>query len=78
MCVCGFINLRARLHQCKPSFGVKKLLSLFTKDTQWEISAEKAWTQLFLRLTLSNMHLLEFPFRSVNLWEESIKMNHAT
>ncbi len=24
------------------------------------------------------MHLYEFPFQMQNLWEESIKMNHAT
>ncbi len=43
------------LRQRKPSFGIKKLL-FFTKDTQWEISTEKAWTAI-LRLTLLNMHL---------------------
>ncbi len=58
--VCFFLKkLRARfinsLRQRKPSFGVR-----FTKDTQWRISTEKAWTQLFVHLTLLNMH---FPFR---------------
>ncbi len=66
------------LHQRKPSFGVKTVLSGFTKDAQWQISAEKAWTQLFLRLTLLNMHLYEFPFQTQKLWAESIQMNHAT
>ncbi len=28
------------LRQCKPSFGVKIVLSGFTKDTQWRISIE--------------------------------------
>ncbi len=37
--------------------ALKKLLSGFTKDTQWEISTEKAWKQLFLWLTLLNMRL---------------------
>ncbi len=50
------------LGQCTPSFAVKIVLSGFTKDTQWRISAEKVWTQLFLSLTLLNMHLLEFSF----------------
>ncbi len=45
------------LHQCKLSFGVKIVLSDFTKDAQWRISAEKAWAQLFLHMTLLNMHL---------------------
>ncbi len=53
--------LRARftnsLHQHKPSFGMKIVLSGFTKDAQWKISTEKAWTQLFLCLTLLNMHV---------------------
>ncbi len=43
--------------QWKPSFGVKIILSGFTEEGQWRISAEKAWTQLFLCLTLLNMHL---------------------
>ncbi len=55
-----FYSFRARftnsLHQRKLSFGVK-MLSGCTKDAQWRISAEKAWTQLFLWLTLLNMHL---------------------
>ncbi len=32
------------LHQHKPSFGVKIVLSGFTKDAQW---AEKVWTVIF-------------------------------
>ncbi len=44
------------LRQRKPSFGIKIVLSGFTKDAQWRISTEKAWTQLFLHLTLLNMH----------------------
>ncbi len=35
------------LHQHKPSFAVKIVLSGFTKDAQWRISAEKAWTVIF-------------------------------
>ncbi len=30
------------LHQCKPSFSVKKVLLRFTKDAQWKTSAKKA------------------------------------
>ncbi len=33
------------------------VLSVFTIDAQYRISAEKAWTQLFLPLTLLNMPL---------------------
>ncbi len=55
------IILRARfansLRQRKLSFDVKIVLSGFIKDAQWRISAEKAWTQLFLCQTLLNMHL---------------------
>ncbi len=64
--------------QRKPSFGIKIVLSGFNKDAQWRFSAEMAWTQLFLHLTLLNMRLLEFPFQTQKLWEESIQMNHAT
>ncbi len=39
------------LCQHKPSFGVKIVLSGFTKDKQWWISTEKVWTRLFLCLT---------------------------
>ncbi len=35
------------LHQHKPSFGIKIVLSGFTKDTQWRISAEKVWKGIF-------------------------------
>ncbi len=53
-------KLRAKwtisLRQHNPSFGVKLLLSGFTKDTQWEISAEKVWTVNFATHLL-NMHL---------------------
>ncbi len=49
------------MRQCKPSFGVTKLLSGFTKDTQWEISAEKAWTVIF------TTHLIEHAFVGVSL-----------
>ncbi len=65
------------LRQCKPFFGIKIVLSGFTKDAQWRISAEKLWTRLFLHLTLLNMHLLKFAFKTQKLWEERIKMNHA-
>ncbi len=30
-----------------------------------------------MRLTLLNIHLQEFPLQTQNLWEESIKINHA-
>ncbi len=58
-----FFRLRASLRPHKPSFGIKIILSCFIKGTQWRISAEKAWTQLFLRLTLLNMHCRSFTFR---------------
>ncbi len=61
------------LRQPKPSFGVKIVLSGFTKDVQWRISAEKAWTQLFAPDLIENA--FEFPLQMQNLWEESIKMN---
>ncbi len=51
-----FTSFTKSLRQRKPSFGVKIVLSGFTKDAQWRISAGKAWTQLLLRLTLLNMH----------------------
>ncbi len=35
------------MRKCKPSFGVKIVLSGFTKDAQWRISAEKVWTVIF-------------------------------
>ncbi len=45
-----FWRLRASftnsLHKRKPSFGIKIILSGFTKDAQWKICAEKVWTQL--------------------------------
>ncbi len=41
------------LCQRKLSFGIKIVLSGFTKDAQRRINAEKSWTQLFLHLTLS-------------------------
>ncbi len=65
------------LRQRKPSFAVKIVLSDFTKDRQWRSSAERRG-QLFLHLTLLNMHFKEFPFQTQNLWEESIQINHAT
>ncbi len=34
------------LRQRKPSFVIKIVLSGFTKDAQWQISTDKAWTQL--------------------------------
>ncbi len=45
--------------QHKPCFGVKIVLSGFTKDAQWSVNAEKAWTQLFL--------LTEYAFVLVSL-----------
>ncbi len=57
-CVPGLrASFTSSLRQRRPSFAVKIVLSGFTKDAQWRISAEKAWTQLFLCLTLLNMHL---------------------
>ncbi len=47
------------LRQPKLSFGVKIVLSEFTKDVQWRISAEKAWTQLFAPDLIENA--FEFP-----------------
>ncbi len=49
------------LHQRKPSFAVKIVLSGFTKDTQWSISAEKAWTVIFAP------DLIEYAFVGVSL-----------
>ncbi len=52
------IRLRARftnsLRQCKPSFGVKIVMAGFTRS---EELALKRHGQLFLHLTLLNMHL---------------------
>ncbi len=46
-----FYKLRARftnsLRQCELSFGIKIVLSELTKDAQWRISTEKAWTVIF-------------------------------
>ncbi len=60
-----FIN---RLHQSKPSFGLKNLLLGFTKNVQW-----KGVDTVILWLTLQLMHLLEFSFQMLNLWEEIFK-----
>ncbi len=35
---------------------LKLYCQVFIKDTQWRISAEKVWTELFLHLTLLNKH----------------------
>ncbi len=42
---------------------LKLYCQVFIKDTQWRISAEKVWTELFLHLTLLNKHFRRFPFR---------------
>ncbi len=64
-CECT-LKLRARftisLRQHKPSFGVKKVLSGFTKDTQWEIIAEKAWTVIFCKSPFWICIFRSFPF----------------
>ncbi len=44
------------------SFGVNIVLLGFSEDAQRRISIEKAWTQLFLHLTLLNMDLSELTF----------------
>ncbi len=65
------------LRQRKPSFGVKILLSGFTKTRSDELALKRCG-QLFLHLTLLNMHFYKFPFQMQNFWEENIQMNHAT
>ncbi len=55
------------LCQHKPSFGVKTLLSGFTKDMHWNINNEKACSlQLFLQLILLHLHLYEFQMASLS------------
>ncbi len=49
------------LHQCKVSFGVKLVLSGFTK-AQWRITTENEWTQLFFV-----PDLIEYAFVGVSL-----------
>ncbi len=56
-----FIN---SLHQSKPSFDLKNLLLGFTKNVQW-----KGVDTVILLLTLLLMHLLEFSFQMLHLWE---------
>ncbi len=51
------------LRQRKPSFGIKIVLSGFTKDAQWSISAEKACTQLFCAWPYWICICGSFPFR---------------
>ncbi len=62
-----FYWIRARfnnsLGQRKPSFGVKRLLSGFTKDAQWRNSTENAWTVIFVP------DLIECAFVGVSLSE---------
>ncbi len=48
---------------CKPPFSVKIVLSGFTKDAQWRISTEKAWTQLFCAWPYWICICRSFPFR---------------
>ncbi len=43
------------------SFAIKIVLSGFTKDEQWRISAEKAWTVIFAP------DLIEYAFVGVSL-----------
>ncbi len=63
------MTFRARftisLRQRKPSFGAKKRLSGFTKDTQREISTENVWTVIFAT------HLIEYTFVGVflSIWK---------
>ncbi len=63
--ICSGSILRASftnsLRQRKPSFGIKIVLSGFTKDAQWQISAEKAWTVIFA------LYLIEYAFVGVSL-----------
>ncbi len=61
-------------------FGWTNPLKLYCQvllKTRSEELPLKSRRQLFLHLTLLNMHLKEFPFQAQNLWEESIKMNYA-
>ncbi len=57
------------------SFNIK--IDLFTKDVQWRISAENVWKVIFAP-DITEYAFVEFPFQIQNLWEESIKINHAT
>ncbi len=61
------IRLRARftnsLRQFKPSFGIKIVMSGFTQDAQWRISAEKAWTVIFSTWPYWICICRSFPFR---------------
>ncbi len=77
-----FRSLRAEftnsLHQRKQSFGIKIVLSGFTKDMQRRIGAEKAWTAIFAPDLIEYSFVLDSLSDKNNVWEESIKMNHAT
>ncbi len=54
-------SLTNSLCQRKPFFGVKIVLSGFTKDAQCRLSAEKAWTVIFVP------DLIEYAFVGVSL-----------
>ncbi len=48
------------LHQCKASFGIKKLPSGFTKDMQWKVSNKKTWIQLLLYICIYRMRVFKW------------------
>ncbi len=54
------------LRQRKLSFGIKIVLSGFTKDAQWRISTEKAWTVIFAP------DLIEYAFLGVSLSDAKV------
>ncbi len=54
------------VHTWGKFFGVKIVLSGFTKDSQWWISAEKAWTVIFAP------DLIEHAFVGVSLSDAKV------
>ncbi len=61
-------------------FGWTNPLKLYCQvllKNRSEELALKSRRQLFLHLTLLNMHFKEFSFQAQNLWEESIKINYV-
>ncbi len=63
----------------KPSFGIKIVLSGFTEDVQWLISAEKAWIyySYFCAWPYKICISRSFPLRRENYGRKVFKLNHA-
>lgn len=61
-------RFRNSLRWRKPSFGIKNLLSGFTKDRQYEISV--VILTVIFAADLLHMHLEKFPFQAQNLGRE--------